>query len=119
MRSLGILLLGGILALVGVLLGVWWWPFVIGIGIGIAEPRGRTAVPLGAAVGLLSWLIPLAEEHQRYGLGPTVSSLAAIMGFGHEAFVPVVITLVVATLLGVCGAWLATAIRGLVPARAR
>lgn len=119
MRTLGILLLGAILALAGVLLGVWWSPFVIGIGIGIAEPRGRTAVPLGAAVGLLSWLIPLAEEHQRYGLGPTVSSLAAIMGFGHQAFVPVVITLVVATLLGLCGAWLASSTRGFVTARAR
>jgi len=113
------LLLGAILALAGVLLGVWWSPFVIGIGVGVAEPRARVAVPLGAAVGLLSWLIPLAEEHQRYGLGPTVNSLAEIMGFGHQAFVPVVITLVVATLLGLCGAWLATAVRGLVPARAR
>lgn len=119
MRTLGILLLGVVLALAGVLIGVWWWPFVIALGVGVAVPRAQIAVPLGATVGLLSWLVPLAGEHQRYGLGPTASSLAAIMGFGHQGLVPVVITLVVATLLGLSAAWLATAIRGLVPARAR
>jgi hypothetical protein len=110
------LLLAALVALAGVLLGWWWAPFVIGLALGAQERRSRIAVPAGAVIGLVSWLIPLAVAHERYGLGPTAQSLAAIMGFGHQATVPVVLTLLVGTLLGLTGAWLASAARGLAPA---
>ena len=101
-------------ALLGVIWGGWWAPFVIGLAIGAEDRRTRVAVPAGAAIGLLSWLVPLVVLHVRYGIGPTVDSLAAIMGFGHASAVPVVLTLLVGTLLGLTGAWLGAAFWGVV-----
>jgi len=62
-----------------------------------------------------AWLVPLAAAHARYDLGPTAQSLAAIMGFAHKAAVPVVLTLLVGTLLGVTSAWVGSAARSLLP----
>ena len=114
MRLYVTVLLAGLVALVGGLLGLWWAPFVVGVAVGAGHPRARIAIPAGAAIGLLAWLVPLAMAHGRYGLGPTAQSLAAIMGFDHQAAVPVVLTLLVGTLLGLAGAWLASAARRLV-----
>ncbi len=113
MRLFGELLLGGLVALAGGLLGLWWAPFIVGLALGAIQPRARIALAGGAGAGLLAWLIPLAVAHERYGLGPTARSLAAIMGFDHQAAVPVILTLLVGALLGITGAWLAGAIRSL------
>ncbi|OLE72989.1 MAG: hypothetical protein AUG05_02350 [Actinobacteria bacterium 13_1_20CM_2_66_18] len=101
--------LAALLALAGVLLGLWWAPFVIGVALGALDRRARIVVPPGAAIGLIAWAIPLAAVHIQYGLGPTTRSLAAIMGFDHQGVLPVVLTLLVGTLLGATGAWLASA----------
>ena len=111
------IVLAAALALAGVLLGVWWSPFVVGLALGAADRRARVAVPVGAAIGLLAWAIPLAAVHIQYGLGPTAQSLAAIMGFDHRGAVPVVLTLLVGTLLGATGAWLVSAARFMAPGR--
>jgi hypothetical protein len=115
MRLYVALLLAALAVLAGVLLGWWWAPFVVGLAFGAQERRSRIAVPAGAVIGLVSWLIPLAVGHERYGLGPTAQSLAAIMGFGRQGTIPVVLTLLVGTLLGLTGAWLASAARSMVP----
>ena len=109
MRLYGSVLLGTLLALTGVLFGLWWAPFVVGLAVPLVARRGRAAVPIGAGIGFFSWLVPLAVGQVRYGLGPTTQSLAAIMGFGRTGAVPVVLTLVVGTLLGLAGAWVASA----------
>jgi hypothetical protein len=114
MRWLGGLLLFPILAYVAVTLGAWWAPFLFGLMFGIIQPRGRIAVPFGALIGLVAWLIPLMSSDSRYGLGPTAESLAAIMGFGHQGAIPVILTLVVGLLLGLTGAWLGSAGRTVV-----
>jgi hypothetical protein len=112
-RQLAILVFGVILAAAGVMLGAWWVPFPVGVAIGVAEPRARIAIPLGAASGLVGWLVPLAQAQLTYGLGPTAGSIAAIMGFGHQGgAIPTVLTMLVGTLLGLTGAWLTTALRG-------
>lgn len=103
-----------IVALVGVLLGAWWTPFLAGAAIGIVVTRPIVAIPLGGLSGLVSWMLPLAAIDVRYGLGPTATSLAAIMGFGHQAILPAALTLVVGLLLGLTGAWVACAARMLV-----
>jgi len=105
------LLLAALATLAAVLLGVWWAPFAVGVVTGAVVGRARVAIPAGAVVGFLSWLVPLAVAHGRYGLGPTASALAAIMGFDHQQVVPVVLTLAVGTLLGLTGAWAASAAR--------
>jgi hypothetical protein len=120
MRRLGAVVLFPILATVGVMLGAWWAPFLVGFAFGVMEPRARFAVPLGALIGLVAWSIPLVSAESRYGLGPTAGSLAAIMGFGHQGAIPVVLTLVVGLLLGLTGAWLGSASRSLIsPARVK
>jgi hypothetical protein len=119
MRLYAALLLATLAALAGVLLGLWWAAFPIGLAIGIVAGRARIAMPAGAGVGLLAWLLPLAVAQERYGLGRTATSLAAIMGFDHVPAVPIVLTLVVGTLLGVTGAWLGSAARQLVAPGAR
>lgn len=113
------ILAGFLAALLGVIWGGWWAPFVVGLGLGAEDRRVRFAVPAGAGIGLLSWLVPLAVGHARYGLGPTAESLAAIMGFGHASAVPVVLTLLVGALLGLTGAWLGSTFWGLVAPRVR
>jgi hypothetical protein len=118
-RLYGSVLLGALLALTGVLFGLWWAPFVVGLAVPLVARRARVAVPIGAGIGLLSWLVPLAVGQVRYGLGPTSDSLAAIMGFGRAGAVPVVLTLVVGTLLGLTGAWVATAAWAVVAGNAR
>jgi len=104
-----------VLAALGVDFGIWWAPFIAGAVIGITDPRARIAIPTGAGLGLLMWGYPLAVIHYKVGLGPTAQSLAAIMGFGHQGAIPVVLTCVVGLLLGLCGAWLGSAGRTLVP----
>jgi hypothetical protein len=113
MRWIGAVVVFPILATAGVMLGAWWAPFVFGFAFGIIQPRARIAVPVGALIGLLGWAIPLAASESRFGLGPTAQSLAAIMGFGHQAAIPIVLTLVVGLLLGLTGAWLGSAARSL------
>lgn len=104
-------LTGGIVALVGVLIGFWWTPFLVGAAIGIVITRAPIAVALGALTGVMSWLLPLLALEVRYGIGSSALSLAEIMGFGRQGTLPVVLTLVVGALLGLTGAWLACALR--------
>ena len=119
MRVYLAILVAGLAALAGVLLGWWWAPFPIGIAAGVVMARARVAIPIAGAIGLLSWLVPLAAAQVRYGLGPTAASLAAIMGFGHLAVVPAILTLLVGALLGLAGGWLGSAARAVVASNAR
>ena len=115
MRLYITILVAALTSLALVLLGYWWAPFAVGLVTGALAGRARIALPAGAGIGLLSWLIPLAVAHAGYGLGPTATALAAIMGFDGKAAVPVILTLLVATRLGLTGAWLGSAARGLTP----
>ena len=114
MKLLATVILAAIISVAGVLAGAWWAPFVAGLVIGAVHPRARFAVPAGAAIGLLGWALPLAAVQVQYGAGSAAESLAAIMGFSHKAAIPVVLTCLVAALLGLTGAWLGSATRSLV-----
>ena len=41
-------------ALLGVIWGAWWAPFLLAFAFGADDRRGRIAVPVGAGIGLLS-----------------------------------------------------------------
>jgi hypothetical protein len=114
MRVMLAVLVAVIVSVAGVLVGAWWAPFIAGLTVGIAQPRARFVVPIGAAIGLLGWALPLALIQVRFGAASAATSLAAIMGFGHQGAIPVTLTLVVGTLLGLTGAWLGSAVRTLV-----
>jgi hypothetical protein len=117
-KILAALILGLLVSVGAVLLGAWWAPFTVGIALGIVEPRARFAVPAGALIGLAAWGLPLAADHVHYGIGPSASTLATIMGFAHQAAIPLALTCVVGLLLGVTGAWLGSAGRSLVGSNA-
>jgi len=104
-----IVLAGAVLATAGVWFGLWWAPFGVGIALGLVLRRSVVAIPAGAACGFLSWLLPLTAAGFRYGIGPSAVALGEIMGFGRDGVLPVVLTLLVGTLLGLTGAWLAGA----------
>ena len=108
------LIVGTAVAVIAVMLGVWWGPFVAGIAIGIALPRARIAIPVGAAAGFLAWGLLLVADQILYGLPPAAAGLGAIMGFGRQGAIPVLLTCVVGLLLGLSGAWLGYAGRALV-----
>ena len=114
MRATAALIIALLVSVGGVLVGLWWAPFLVGLLFGVVEPRARFAVPGGALIGLAGWGLPLAAVHVRFGLGPTAQTLAAIMGFGHQSAIPLVLTCVVGLLLGLSGAWLGSAARSLV-----
>jgi hypothetical protein len=109
--------IGAAISVAGLLIGAWWLTFVAGLVIGALFGRGRVAIPAGALAGLLAWAIVLAVLQGSYGLGPTARSLAAIMGFTGQPEIPMILTCLVGLLLGLTGAWLASAVRGVaVPA---
>lgn len=109
------LIIGAAVAVVAMMVGAWWATFVVGIGIGIAYPRARVAVPVGAAAGFLAWGLLLVADQLLYGLRPAAEGLGAIMG--REAAIPVILTCMVGLLLGLAGAWLGSAARSLVGRR--
>ena len=109
MRLYVAILLAVLLSLAGVLLGLWWAPFPVGVALGALDRRARVTIPAGAGVGLVAWAIPLVVSNVRYGLGPSAQSIAAIMGFGHQAAIPLALTIVLGTALGAAGAWLGSA----------
>jgi hypothetical protein len=113
-RFITVLVAGAAISLLGILLGAWWLPFPIGVAAGVILVRARWVLPAGALIGLIAWTIPLVSAQLQYGLGPTSLSLAAIMGFNGAATIPVALTLLVGLLLGLTGAWLGAAARGLV-----
>ena len=109
-----VVLAGAVLTVGEVLLGAWSMTFPTGVVIGAALPRARWALLGGAAAGLVGWTGPLLAEQLQYGLAPTALSLAAIMGFTGAATIPVALTVLVGTLLGLAGAWSGSAARTVV-----
>jgi hypothetical protein len=105
---------GVLVATIGVLTGLWWLTFPAGLLIGASGARSRVAIPTGAFAGLVAWALPLAWDQGSYGLGRTARSLAAIMGFTNQPFIPLILTCLVGVLLGLGGAWLSSAVLRLV-----
>jgi hypothetical protein len=117
-RSIAVILVAAVVSVAAMYVGAWWMPFVAGLVIGVFGPRARFGIPIGAVVGLGAWTVPLLVAHAQFGLGPTATAIAAIMGLTGAADLPVALTVLVGTLLGASGAWLGFAARGLVPSRA-
>jgi hypothetical protein len=106
-----VLLVGTAISLIGLLIGDWWLTFPAGLLVGVAIAPAKLAVPTGALAGLLGWVLPLAALQARYGIGPAAGSLAAVMGYTGQSAVPLILTSLVGLLLGLTGAWLASATR--------
>jgi hypothetical protein len=106
-----VLVAGAAVSLAGVMLGQWWLTFVVGLAIGGVMSRARWAITAATVAGLFAWTLPLVIDQQQFGLGPTMTSLAAIMGVNGAALVPLFLTVIVGALLGLSGAWTGSALR--------
>ena len=103
-----------VVSLSGMLLGLWWVTFPAALVAGLALPRTVVALVAGAVAGVVAWSEPLLFAQTAYGLAPTATVLAAIMGVKGAALVPIALTVVTGVLLGLSGAWLGAAARAVV-----
>lgn len=98
--------------------GAWFVPFLAGAAAGVAALRWRRMVVLLAvAASVAGWALPLWVLALR-GLpaGATARAIAALAGLPPHAAVLVVLTLLLAALQALSGAWLT---RALLPRRRR
>jgi hypothetical protein len=94
----------------GARLGAWWVPFLVGVGAGLLK-KARTSMLWPAVIGailgwgLLLWIMALAS----LPVGATARTIAALGGLPSYAGVAVAVTLLLAALQVLVGAWLARA----------
>jgi hypothetical protein len=91
--------------------GAWFVPFIAGVGAGVASLRWRRMVLLAAAAAVVGWAIPLWVLALRgLPVGATARTIASLAGLPPYAPVTVVVTLLLAALQALAGAWLARAL---------
>jgi hypothetical protein len=91
-------------------LGLWFVPFVVGVLAGLLSLRWRHVVLVAAAGAVAGWGLPLWILALRgFPSGATARVIAAFAGLPTFAFVTVVVTLLLAFLQAVVGAWLVRA----------
>jgi hypothetical protein len=95
--------------------GLWFAPFVAGVAAVMASLRRPGVVPAATLGAVAGWALPLWILALR-GLpaGATARAIAAFAAIPPYAAVAVVVTLLLAALQALAGAWLA---RALVPRR--
>jgi hypothetical protein len=119
-RLAGLVLTAGI-CLAGARLGLWFVPFVAGLAAGAAPPRWRgpggwVTVPSAAAAAAAGWAASLwGLAVASLPVGATARAIAALAGLPAYAAVTIAVTVALALLQVLAGAWLA---RAAVPRRA-
>jgi hypothetical protein len=98
----------------GAYLGAWWVPFPVGVAVGAlgAAGRPRRGGVLAAVAGaVLGWALPLwVMALSSLPAGATARTIAALAGLPPYAAVAVAVTLLLAALQVLAGAWLARAV---------
>jgi hypothetical protein len=98
----------------GAYLGAWWVPFPVGMAaglLGVTGWLGRGGMLAATAGAVLGWALPLwAMALSGLPVGATGRAIAALAGLPPHAGVAVTVTLVLAVLQVLAGAWLARAI---------
>jgi len=97
----------------GAYLGAWWVPFPVGVAVGAvgaAGRLGRGGVLAATAGAVLGWAVPLwALALSGQPSGATARAIAALAGLPPYAAVALAVTLLLAALQVLAGAWLARA----------
>jgi hypothetical protein len=98
----------------GAYLGAWWVPFAVGVAAGLPAVSGwlgRGGVLAAAAGAVLGWALPLwVMALSSLPVGATARVIAALAGLPPYAGVAVAVTLLLAALQVLAGAWLARAV---------
>ena len=102
-------------------IGAWFVPFLLGLAAGAASSRQAFgSVPLAALATVLGWAVPLwAMALTGLPVGATARAIAGLAGLPPYAGVTIAVTLLLAPLQVLAGAWLARAVlpRGVVCGR--
>jgi len=116
LRGLGVALIA-VFAVVAIVVaataqaGLWWVPFPVGVLAGLASRRWRRVVLVSVAGAIAGWALPLwIMALLGYPSGATARAIAGFAGLPPYAAVMVVITLLLAALQVLAGAWLARAL---------
>ncbi len=95
--------------------GLWWAPLLAGFVIGVILRGGRVIVVTAGLVVVLGWALPLAWQALHNPIGKVAMVVAGILGLNTTSGpVVIVVTLVLALLLGLAGAWVGAALRRLI-----
>ena len=98
----------------GAYLGAWWVPFPVGVAAGLLGARGwpgRGGVLAATAGAVLGWVLPLAAMAlASLPVGATARAIAALAGLPPHAGVAVAVTVLLAAVQVLAGAWLARAL---------
>ena len=113
-RRLAALVLALAACSLGAYLGAWWVPFPVGVAVGlpvVAGRLGRGGVLAVTAGAVLGWALPLwTMALSSLPAGATARAIAALAGLPPYAAVAVAVTLLLAALQVLAGAWLARAV---------
>jgi hypothetical protein len=113
-KRLAVLVIALAACSLGAYLGAWWVPFPVGVAAGLPAVRsraGRGAVLTATAGALLGWALPLwTMALSSLPVGATARAIAALAGLPPYAAVAVTVTLLLAALQVLAGAWLARAV---------
>lgn len=100
-----------VLCAAGARFGLWWVPFFVGAAFSVVWPRPRTVVLVVAAGAVAGWALQLwAMAWGSLPVGATARSVAALAGLPPYAGTGVAVTLLLAALQALAGAWLARAV---------
>lgn len=111
-RRLVLLVVAAAVVAAGAYAGAWFVPFLAGLAVGAAPPRfAFPSVPETALAAVVGWAVPLWVLALR-GLpaGATARVIAGLAGLPPYAVITVAVTLLLAALQVLAGAWLARAV---------
>lgn len=109
-RRLLVFAVAAVVVAVTAQLGLWFVPFIAGVAAGLLSLRWRHVVISAAAGATAGWGLPLWILALRgFPSGATARAIAGFAGLPPHAAVLVVVTLLLAFLQAVAGAWLARA----------
>lgn len=108
--------LAGVAAVAGgAAIGLWFVPFIVGALAGFAMYLGRwrlrVTLSAAAAMAVAGWAVPLALAARRgQPEGATARVVAALLGLPPHAAMGIAVTLLIAAVQALAGAWLGLAV---------
>jgi hypothetical protein len=123
-QYLGTLAAGAVVVAASTAVGLWFTPFALGVFLGVAGMvrglRPRTALWCGAAAAALGWAVPLVVRAAAgEGVVATARIAGAMTGLPASGGLFIAVTLLIAALQAMMGAWLGRALAGPVVRRRR
>lgn len=92
----------------------WWWTTPLtGVVLGLVPWRGGLTAGVSASVGALGWGLGLIALAFQQDVSGAAGVTAAFMGFGRHGSIVIALTLLLAAVLCLAGAWVGASLRRL------